>query len=118
MFDPQKTGKIKTTKIQLLRAELENFDYQIMHRTGKRNLAPVALSRVYSMSSNTHNLVKIHQKLGYPGISRLSYFVRAKNLPFSTEDVKSTILNCRICCEMKPTFYCQPPVVLIKSTRP
>ena len=63
MFDPKRTGKIKNTKIQLWQAELGNFDYQIMHRAGKSNLAPDALSRVCLMSSNTHELVKIHQNL-------------------------------------------------------
>ena len=118
MLDPKRLGKIKNTKIQLWRAELGNFDYDILHRPGKNNLAPDALSRACVSIYSTPDLFDIHQKLGHPGISRLSHFVRTKNLPFSLEDVKSTCLKCKICAEQKPRFYRKPQETLIKATKP
>ena len=88
MLHPKRLGKIKNNKIQMWRAELGNFDYDIKHLPGKSNLAPDALSRACSITPFTEDLSQLHNKLGHPGISRLSHFVRSKNLPFSTEDVK------------------------------
>ena len=90
MLDQKRLGKIENTKIQVWRAELGNFDYDILHQPGKKNLAPDALSKACVSIYSPSNLFDIHQKLGHPGISRLSRFVRTKNLPFSLEDVKST----------------------------
>ena len=105
MLDPKRLGKIKNTKLQLWRAELGNFDYQIEHRPGKLNVVADALSRVPSIASFYLDLAKIHQQLGHPGVSRLSHFVRSKNLPFSTEDVKKVCQACKTCAELKPKFF-------------
>ena len=48
----------------------------------------------------------------------LLHFVREKNLPFSTEDVKKVCSSCWICAEVKPCFYIPPEDTLIKATRP
>ena len=47
------------------------------------------------------------------------HFVKSKNLPFSTEEVKKFCSNCQICCELKPKFF-KPPTSgqLIKSLHP
>ena len=84
MLDPKGLAKIKNTKLQLSPAEWDNFDYYIEHRPGKLNVVAYALSRVASIASFYLDLAKIHQQLGHPGVSRLSHFVRSKNLPFST----------------------------------
>lgn len=118
MLNPKRLGKIKNDKIQLWRAELGNFDYDIRHLPGKHNLAPDALSRACLTVSFAENLDQLHNKLGHPGVSRLSHFVRLKNLPFSTEDVKKVCKNCKICSELKPTFYRKPVEQLIKATQP
>ena len=97
MFDPRRLGKIKNMKIQTWRAKLGNFDYEIQHRPGKLNLAPDALSRLSYLGTTVLDLVKIHEQLGHPGISRLSHFVRCKNLPYSVEEVKRVCTNCRVC---------------------
>ena len=78
MLDQKRLGKIKNTKIILWRAELGNFDYDIPHRPGKKNLAPDALSSACGSIYNSPDLFDMHQKLGHPGISRLSHFVRTK----------------------------------------
>ena len=113
MLDPKRLGKIKNTRIQLCRAELGN-----LNQPGKKNLAPDALSRACVSIYNSSDLFDIHQKLGYPGISRLSHFVSARNLPFFLEDVKSTCLKCKVCAELKPRFYRKSPETLIKATKP
>ena len=113
----QASGKIKNNKIQMRRAELGNFDYDIKHLPGKSNLAPDALSRACSIIPLAEDLSQLHNKLGHPGISRLSHFVRSKHLPFSTEDVKKVCTSCKICVELKPQFYRRPPEQLIKSLR-
>ena len=118
MFDPRRLGKIKNMKIQTWRAELGNFDYEIQHRPGKLNLAPDALSRLSYLGTLVPDLVKIHEQLGHPGISRLSHFVKCKNLPYSVEEVKRVCTNCRVCAEIKPRYFHKPPETLIKSTRP
>ena len=118
MLHPKRLGKIKNNKIQMWRVKLGNFDYDIKHLPGKSNLAPDALSRACSITPFTEDLSQLHNKLGHPGISRLSHFVRSKNLPFSTEDVKKVCTSCKICAELKPQFYRRPPERLIKSLRP
>ena len=80
MFDPRRLGKIKHMKIQTWQSELGNFDYEIKHRHEKLNLAPDALSRLSYLGASIPDLVEIHEHLGHPGISRLSHFVRCKNL--------------------------------------
>ena len=118
MFDPHRLGKIKNMKIQTWRTELGNFDNEIKYRPGKLNLAPDALSRLSYLGPIEPDLVKIHEQLGHPGISRLSHFIRSKNLPYSVEEVKKVCTNCRICAEVKPRYYSKPSESLIKSTRP
>ena len=118
MFNPTKIGKIKNNKIQLWRSELGNFNYEIKHRPGAQNLAADALSRLCSMSPHPLNLRDIHNRLGHPGVTRLSHFIRSKNLPFSVEDVKRICANCRVCAELEPRFFGKPTENLIKSMRP
>ena len=44
--------------------------------------------------------------------------MKAKNLPFSTQDVRDVCFNCRICAELKPKFYQSQNSKLVKATRP
>ena len=64
------------------------------------------------------SLHQIHEALCHPGITRLFHFVRAKNLPFSVDDVRKTVGNCRVCSEIKPRFYTPPVASLVKATQP
>ena len=70
------------------------------------------------MSSHPLNLRDIRNQLGHPGVTRLSHFIRSKNLPFSVEDVKRICANCRVCAELKPQFHAKPTGTLIKLMRP
>ena len=108
MLDPKRSGKIKNTKLQLWRAKLGNFDYQIEHRPGKLNVVADAQSQVPSIASFYLDLAKIHQQLGHPGVSRLSHFVRSKNLPFSTEDVKKSVKHVKPVLNLNQSFFQKP----------
>ena len=118
MFNPNRVGKIKNTKIQLWRAELGNFDYKITHKPGKSNVVANTLPRVCNVTFNGLDLNQIHQQLGHPGVTRLNHFVKSKNLPFSVDDVKAVCSKCRACAEIKPRFYNKYSDQLIKAMRP
>ena len=123
MFRQSGRGKIKNTKIQAWRAELGNFEYDIVHRPGRDNVVPDALSRSSPTSSVTldtaqsalSDLTGMHKQLDYPCVTRLLHFVRTRNLPFSASDVRKVCRCCRVCDELKPSFVKQSEVTpLIK----
>ena len=118
MFDSKDRGKIKNDKIQRWRVELSPFSYDIIYRPGKENPAADALSRVHCSSVSNHELRRLHDTLCHPGVTRLNHFVKAKNLPFSTADIKEITQSCRICAEIKPQFFKPPQMNLIKATQP
>ncbi|KRX34352.1 Pro-Pol polyprotein [Trichinella murrelli] len=101
--------------------ELSCYDFDIIHRPGKDNVTPDALSRTFcSMASHDHcrHLQHLHDKLCHPGITRLYHFVRSKNLPYSIQEVRQVVTDCRTCAEMKPRFYQPETATLIKATQP
>ena len=63
-------------------------------------------------------LANIHNDLCHPGITRLSHFIRTRNLPYSLEDVKRIVNNCAVCAKVRPQFVKPNPVQLIKATQP
>ena len=46
------------------------------------------------------------------------HFVRCKNMPFSTADVKHVVSSCKICARIKPRFVHKVQGTLIKAMRP
>ena len=58
MFDQQHRRKIKNIKIQALRIELSMFPYNVIHRPGRENIAPDALSRICSTTVLQWNNLK------------------------------------------------------------
>ena len=60
----------------------------------------------------------LHKSLCNPGITRMLHFVRCKNLPYSVNDVKSVISNCKTCAERKLKFYKPTQNKLIKVIAP
>ena len=123
MYDSRKLGKIKNEKIARWRIEMSPFKFEILHRPGKANCVADTLTRngVSCNSIQAGNLTRlseIHNLLCHPGVARLSHFVRARNLPFSVEEVKKITQGCAICAEVKPRFYRPPEEPLIKATRP
>ena len=117
MFDNRKRSKIKNSKIQSWRLELAEFSYAIQYREGKDNVVPDSFTRAHC-AAVSKSLEEIHAQLCHPGVTRLLHFVKAKNLPFSTQDVRDVCSNCRICAELKPKFYQSQNSKLVKATRP
>ena len=117
MFDNRKRSKIKNSKIQSWRLELAEFSYTIQYREGKDNVVPDSFTRAHCAAVST-SLEEIHSQLCHPGVIRLLHFVKAKNLPFSTQDVRDICSSCRICAELKPKFYQSLNSKLVKATRP
>lgn len=119
MFNQTHPGKIKNDKIQRWRLELSSFDFDIVYRPGRDNIPADTLSRASLCSSmGTHRLAELHNALCHPGVTRLTHFVRSRNLPFSVEDVKRVTSSCPVCAECKPQYYRPPASHLIKATHP
>jgi len=91
MFDNRKRTKVKNNKTQCWRLELAPFSYQIQYRPGKDNSVPDTLTRAFCSAVSALTLDELHRGLCHPGVARLLHFVRSKNLPFSTEDVKTCV---------------------------
>ncbi|KRX75491.1 Retrovirus-related Pol polyprotein from transposon 17.6 [Trichinella sp. T6] len=120
-FSKRNVSKIKNDKIMRWKIELSCYDFDIIHRPGKDNVTPDALSRSFcSMASHDHcrHLQQLHDKLCHTGITRLYHFVRSKNLPYSIQEVRQVVTDCRTCAEMKPRFYQPETATLIKATQP
>ena len=120
MLDSRKRTKIENNKIQGWRLELASFSYTITYRPGKNNVGPDTLTRAFcaSATSSPNKLSEIHVQLCHPGVTRLLHFVRTKNLPYSTDDVKRLCASCKVCSELKPQFYRAETGTLIKDTQP
>ena len=133
----ENSSRIKNDKIQRWRVELSPLSYSIQYRPGKDNVVADALTRVSCgavasaddgesitatsvpcSAVSSASLMEIHSSLCHPGVTRLTHFIRAKNLPYSVEDIRRTISNCKICCELKPNFFKKEPQSLIKATQP
>ena len=121
MFDNAQKGKIKNDKIQRWRIEISNYSYDVVYGPGSENAAADALSRATcsaTTSGSMDNLKEIHDSLCHPGITRMCHFVKSRNLPYSVQEVKQIFANCRVCQELKPSFYRPPNSSLIKETQP
>ena len=65
------------------------------------------------------DLKSLDEQLCHPGISRFYHFVKARNLPYSMEDVKKVVGACRDCAEVKPRYFKHTePQHLIKALAP
>lgn len=104
MFDNQRKSKIKNVKIARWRVELSQYKYDIVYRPGNQNVAPNTFSRIATIGHPIQELHNIHEQLCHPGITRLTHFVRQRNLPFSQDQVKTVINNCKSCMYLKPKF--------------
>jgi len=118
MYDNNNHGKTKNGKVLRWRMELSEFDSDIAYRSGNLNAAPDALSRVYCAAMRENTLYNIHVSLCHPGITRLNHYVRAKNLPYSVDDVRKVVHDCTVCAEVKPNLYKPPDAQLVKATQP
>ena len=106
MLDKRKRTKMKNNKIQGWRLEFASYVYTIQYRPGRENVGPDTLTRATcaSMANSLSKLSDIHDRLCHPGVPLLLHYVRTKNLPYSTDDVKKFCHSSRICTELKPQF--------------
>ncbi|XP_059828174.1 uncharacterized protein LOC132395489 [Hypanus sabinus] len=118
LFSNQQWGKIKNDKILWWRIELSTYTYDILYRPGRLNEPPDALSRGTCASTQLDQLYALHAQLCHPGITRFYHFVKAQNLPYSLEDIRTMTRDCQICAECKPHFYRPDTAQLVKATRP
>ena len=118
MFGKEKVGKIKNEKIVRWRIELAPYSYDIEYRNGRENIVADALSWTCSSTSELLSLKKLHNALCHPGIRRMAHYVHAKNLPYSTLEIKQMTAKCTECAKLKSRFYRPPNDTLIKATQP
>ncbi|XP_059844624.1 uncharacterized protein LOC132404485 [Hypanus sabinus] len=118
LFSNQQRGKIKNDKLLRWRIELSTYTYDILYRPGRLNEPPDALSRGTCASTQLDQLYALHAQLCHPGVTRFYHFVKARNLPYSLEDIRTMTRDCQICAECKPHFYCPDTAQLVKATRP
>ena len=119
MFDSRRCSMIKTDKIQQWRVELASLSYITKYRPGQQNVGPDSFSRAFCSSTHPEcALNKLHTSLCHLGVTRMLHFVRSKNLPYCTTDVRRIMSNCEICAEVKPRFYRPEEGSLIKAVQP
>ena len=130
MFHSHHNGKIKNEKIMRWRMELMCYHFDITYRPGVENVPPDTFSRNcanitnsanitnVSSTSNINKLKQLHESLSHPGITRMVHFVKTRNLPYSTEEIRKVNNSCAECAEIKPRFFKPEPAKLIKSTQP
>ena len=117
MFDNHKKSKIKNVKISRWRVELSQYKFDIQYRPGKENVAADTFSRIASVGHPLQELHDLHEQLCHPGVTRLSHFVRSRNLPFTQDHVRTITNNCKSCSYYKPQFI-QSEGTLIQATAP
>ena len=116
MVDPAKRDKIKSQKIHCWRAELGTFSSTVHHRPGCENVSADTLSRITACVHSS--LKEIHATLGHPGVVVLNHFVKARNLPYSLNEVPRVRSQCNICAMLNPNFFRPEKSWLIKTSRP
>ena len=118
MFDKKNKGKIKNDKIYRWRMELSCFSFDTVYRPGKDKISAVTFIRIYCSLISTPSLYELHVSLCHPGISRMTVFVRERNLPFFVEDICKIAFSCSICNVCKARFHKPEPAHIIKTTQP
>ena len=118
MFEKKNKEKIKNGKIYSWRMELSCFSFDIVYRIGKDNIPADTFTRIYCSLINTSSLYELHKSLFHPGITRMTAFVKNRNLPFSVEDICKITYLCSVCDECKPRFHKPELAHIIKAIQP
>ena len=116
VFNKRHKNKIKNDKVARWKMELSCYSFDVVHRKGELNVPADTFSRIYCSMMSTESLVRLHQGLCHPGITRMNAFVKSRNLPFSLDDIRKVNKACKICCECKPQFFKPESAKLIKAT--
>lgn len=121
MFDMSHKSKIKNEKMTRWRLELLPFKFNIIYRPGHLNPAADALSRVVcstTAGTDTAQLLSLHSRLCHPGVARFTHYLRTRNIPFSSSEIRRITSSCSTCCRLKPQFYRPATPNLIQALRP
>ena len=118
MLDKNVRSKIKNDKIYRWRVELSCYTFDIIYRKGVENIAADAISRIHCSSQSSVTLKSIHDSFCHPGVTRMTAFVRNRNLPYSVEDIRSMIKQCDVCQRCKPNFHKPPQDNITKAMKP
>lgn len=128
MFDTKHSGKIKNEKIMRWRMDLMCYSFDIVYKPGPENIPPDTFSRgcasvvpgIYNASvvPGIAKLKELHNSLSHPGVTRMSHFIKTRNLPYSMDEIRRVNNMCKECAEVKPRFYKPDQAHLIKSTQP
>ena len=116
MYNNKRASKIKNDKIMRWRVELSCFKYDAVYRPGIDNKGPDTFTRMFCASVNDSSLQELHNSLCHPRVTRMSHFVRCRNLPYSVEDIKLMTSACSVCAELKPRFH-RSSGTLVKATQ-
>ena len=84
--------------------ELSQYNFNIRYRPGCENSVADTFTRIAVLTNPLCEIRGIHEQLCHPGITRLTHFIRSKNLPFSIEQVKQVTNCCKSCLHLKPKF--------------
>ena len=117
IFDNAKKSKIKN-KICRWRVGLSQFKFSIVYRPGTENAAADTFYRISALTHTLEDLCNLHAQLCHPGITRLYHFTKARNLPFSLEQIKSVTESCTACQYLKPKFINSNQRTLVKAMLP
>ena len=115
MFYGKCTGKIKNDKVQRWRIELASYNFNILHIPGKENVLADFLTRIYCFTINYDELKQLHISLCHPGITRMTLFLKTKNIPVRIEEVRNMTASCKECAEFKLRFHMPQESTLIKA---
>ena len=104
-YVPNMLGRLRV-KISRWRVELSQYKFDIVYRPGMENVAADTFSRIAAEGHPLQELHDLHEQLCHPGVTRLSHFVRTRNLPFTQDNVRTITYNCKSCSYYKPQFIC------------
>ena len=101
-------AKLRT--IQLSGGEQSYFDFEVQYRPGRENLTADCFIRAHfnAFTDKLKKLREFHDGLRHPGISRLTHFVRSRNVPYSSEEARDKLVQ-NMCWNQASLFQAHQP---------
>ena len=92
------------------------MSYTVCYRRDLKNVNADTMSRLTHIS-NKRLVYSLHHRLAHPGITCLWHNFKSHSLPYSRDDVESTIAYYFNCRSFKPHFALKATGTLLKSTQ-